>query len=307
MATQETKPDCFSTFGDKFYPGREMKIKCRFGMKDLGIPQLNDRFRIAFLKKGHATFTNGTKSQLVASPAVLALNIEDEAELSKSDDIEMDIVYFSPYCYDRYNRETDYDEWKNNLGVDFYYFRPFFERDDNFIGAVSIPQNMASHIQKLIDSTDSILVNQPDDYWPCRSRSFLLELVICVNTVYSELENFSQPVMAKATEKVQKIVEWINDNYNNKISLDDITREFNTNKTTLNLIFKAEMGSTVTTYIISLRMQMACVLLKQTYLPVSEIVERIGYNDEAHFIRAFKKHTGSTPGDFRKQYTEKYF
>ena len=113
--------------------------------------------------------------------------------------------------------------------------------------------------------------------------------------------------MTKATEKVQKIVEWINDNYNNKISLDDITREFNTNKTTLNQNFKAEMGSTVTTYIISLRMQMACVLLKKTYLPVSEIVERIGYNDEAHFIRAFKKHTGSTPGDFRKQYTEKYF
>lgn len=51
MAAQETKPDCFSTFGDKFYPGREMKIKCRFGMKDLGIPQLNDRFRIAFLKR----------------------------------------------------------------------------------------------------------------------------------------------------------------------------------------------------------------------------------------------------------------
>lgn len=297
----------FSTYGDKFYPGREMKIKCAFGIKDLDLPQIKDRFRIAFIKKGHATFTNGAKSQLVTAPAVLALNYDDIPGLAKSDDLEMDIVYFSPFCYDRYNTETDFDDWKENLGIDFYYFRPFFERDDNFIGAVSIPQNTAPHIQRLIDSTDSILVNQPDDYWPCRSRSFLLELLITVNTVYSELEYFSNPVTTKATERVQRIVEWINDNYRNKISLEDIIRKFNTNKTTLNLTFKAEMGSTVTAYIITLRMQMACVLLKNTYLSVSEIVERIGYNDETHFIRAFKKHTGRTPGEFRKQFAERYF
>ncbi|MBO7637536.1 MAG: helix-turn-helix transcriptional regulator [Treponema sp.] len=297
----------FSTYGDKIYPGREMKIKCAFGIKDLDVPQIKDRFRIVFIKKGHATFTNGTKSQLVTAPAVLALNYDDIAGLSKSDELEMDIVYFSPFCYDRYNTETDFDGWKENLGLDLYYFRPFFEREDKFIGVVSIPQNTAPHIQRLIDSTDSILVNQPDDYWPCRSRSFLLELLITVNTVYSELENFSNPVTTKATERVQRIVEWINDNYTSRISLDDITREFNTNKTTLNLTFKAEMGSTVTAYIISLRMQMAGVLLKNTYLSVSEIVERIGYNDEAHFIRAFKKHTGSTPGEFRKQFDERYF
>ena len=89
--------------------------------------------------------------------------------------------------------------------------------------------------------------------------------------------------------------------------LEDIIRKFNTNKTTLNLTFKAEMGSTVTAYIITLRMQMACVLLKNTYLSVGEIVERIGYNDETHFIRAFKKHTGRTPGEFRKQFAERYF
>ncbi|MBP5752099.1 MAG: helix-turn-helix transcriptional regulator, partial [Treponema sp.] len=277
-----------STFGDTIYPGREMKIKCVFGKKELGVSQLDDRFRIVFIKKGHATFTNGTKSLLVTAPDVLALNFDDKAELSKSDDLEMDIVYFSPFCYDRYDNETDYEGWKKNLGQDYYYFRPFFEREEDFIGAVSIPQNMASHIQKLIESTDRMLVNQPDDYWPCKSRSFLLELLITVNTVYSEMENFSNPVRTKATERVQKIVEWLNDNYRNRISLEDVTRKFNTNKTTLNLMFKAEMGSTVTAYIISLRMQMACVLLKNTYLPIGEIIERIGYGDEAHFIRAFK-------------------
>lgn len=307
METQKSTDNQFSTYGDKIYPGCEMKIKCTFGLSDLGISQIKDRFRIILIKKGHATFTNGTKSQLVTAPAVLALNTDDIAGLSKSDGLEMDVVYFSPFCYDRYNNETDLEDWKKNLGHDFYYFRPFFERDENFIGAVSIPQNMAPHVQKLIDSTDSILVNQPDDYWPCRSRSFLLELLITVNTVYSELENFSNPVMTKATEKVQKIVEWINDNYRNKISLEDITREFSTNKTTLNQCFKAEMGSTVTAYIISLRMQMASVLLKNTYLSVSEIMERTGYGDEAHFIRAFKKYSGSTPGDFRKQFNENYF
>lgn len=306
---QETKSERinYSTYGNIIYPGREMKIKCFHGVNDIPDPQLSDRFRIVFLKKGHGTFTNNNKTQLVTSPAILTLNFQDNISLSKSDDMEMDIVYFSPYCYDRYNNETDYDEWKKNLGHDFYYFRPFFEREENFIGAILIPQDMTKRIQKLIDSTNSILTCQPDDYWPCRSRSFLLELLITVNTVYSELENFSSIVTTQGTDQVQQIVEWINDNYQSKICLEDITKKFNTNKTTLNLNFKAQMGQTVTTYIISLRMQMACVLLKKTYLTVAEIIERIGYNDEAHFIRAFKKYTGTTPSDFRKQFTEKYF
>ena len=84
--------------------------------------------------------------------------------------------------------------------------------------------------------------------------------------------------------------------------LEDITKQFNTNKTTLNQRFKAVMGVTVMEYVMNLRMQIACSLLRKTYLSVNEIMERAGYRDDAHFMRAFKKYAGCTPTEYRSRY-----
>ncbi len=303
---EETKK--FSVIGKTFHAGHEMEITSMHDVTSLEPVKLNSRFRFVFLKRGNTTFTNKDKTQFVSSPAVIALNFDDEPLLANEDDLNMDIVYFSPLCFERYEKRLSYDEWKKNLGYDYFYFRPFFTREDNFIGVIPIRQEMSKRFEMLIDTMQDILENQPDENWPCRSRSYLLELIITVNTSFSETGEIANPVMVRASEKIQDIVEFINQNFQNKITLEDITKKFNTNKTTLNMKFKSEMNMTVTSYIISLRMQTACLLLKKTYLSVSEIIDRSGYNDESHFNRAFKKFTGTTPTLFRKQFVnEQYF
>jgi len=44
---------------------------------------------------------------------------------------------------------------------------------------------------------------------------------------------------------------------------------------------------------------MASVMLKDTLLPVSEVMERVGFNDSTHFSRTFKKYMGLSPSEFR--------
>jgi AraC-like DNA-binding protein len=42
-------------------------------------------------------------------------------------------------------------------------------------------------------------------------------------------------------------------------------------------------------------------LLRETSTPVQDIAEMVGYMNALSFIRAFKKHTGTTPGNYRKE------
>ncbi|MFT4016884.1 MAG: helix-turn-helix transcriptional regulator [Agriterribacter sp.] len=62
--------------------------------------------------------------------------------------------------------------------------------------------------------------------------------------------------------------------------------------------FKALFGNTVFGYLHALRMQKANELLQQNELTISEIAAYCGYEYVQHFITAFKKNYGVTPGYF---------
>ncbi len=292
----------FSTFGKTIHPGREIKIICQFNLAGIPAEAPFHRFRIVYLKEGHGVFENGNKTQIVTSPGVICLNRHDRIRFHGSDDARMDMLIFDPVCFERYTAFADYESWKEQLGLDSYFFRAFFERNERFIGAIPASRVLGNRIARLIELTGATLHDQPDDFWPCRSRSFFIELLLTVNTAYAEGDAGQNLFNGKMSDDVTRIIEWANEHYLEKIVLDDITKAFNTNKTTLNQRFKGEMGVTVIEYIINLRMQVSCSLLRKTYLPVSEIRERSGYHDDAHFLRAFKKYAGCTPSEYRRRF-----
>lgn len=67
----------------------------------------------------------------------------------------------------------------------------------------------------------------------------------------------------------------------------------------LNRLFNAEFGKTTREFIRSARLRYACWLLKNSQQSVTEIAERMGFSDCAHFIRHFQTEYGCTPGVWR--------
>ena len=70
-------------------------------------------------------------------------------------------------------------------------------------------------------------------------------------------------------------------------------------------VFGQQMGMTFTEYLTTLRMSKAKELLSATAMRSSEIAQAVGYNDPHYFSYLFRKHTGMTPSDFRRQSTER--
>ena len=293
----------FSTMGREIFPGHEVKIYCTRDTDLIYNDCLNERFRIVYIKEGHGVFRNGDNSQIVTSPTVLCLNERDDVELHDTAGLKLDVMYFDPTCFERYVTFENLEIWKNSLNEDTYFFRPFFERTETYIGACTTNHYLGTRLSQLIALTDTELTEQGDEFWPCRSRSYFIEQLLLANSIYDEDHAHEKIYTGKMTDEIRDVVNWLHIHYLEKITMEAVTKQFQTNKTTLNQKFKSVMGITVMEYIISLRMQIACSFLRKTYLSILEIMERAGYRDDAHFLRSFKKYAGCTPSEYRNQYT----
>jgi len=100
---------------------------------------------------------------------------------------------------------------------------------------------------------------------------------------------------------INKVIEYIMDNYNMDISLDDISSKVFMNKKYLNMIFKEEMGSPIYDYITKIRMEKAKKLILDENVTIKRIAEIVGYNNIQCFIRMFKKFYSLTPIEFRRK------
>jgi len=103
--------------------------------------------------------------------------------------------------------------------------------------------------------------------------------------------------LAKVTPEV---LQYIKNNYNRKITLEELSKRSFYNAAYFSTIFKECFGKTPLEYINEIRIAEAIQLIKQTDLTIEEISCKVGYNNKKHFYKIFKKATGMTPLIFRK-------
>lgn len=96
------------------------------------------------------------------------------------------------------------------------------------------------------------------------------------------------------------MLKYIENNYRNDLSIEHLSKFFGISRYHLSREFKKYTGFSPTDYIIELRINHAKFLLCNTDIPAYKIGELVGINNEANFLRLFKKRTGKTPGQFRK-------
>ncbi len=99
----------------------------------------------------------------------------------------------------------------------------------------------------------------------------------------------------------KKAKEYIDTQFSNSsLTVEKIAKAQFINQTYLRSMFKKEMGMTVSEYMTYVRMKESKTLLRQGIYKLSDITERVGYNDSSYFSKSFKKYYGITPSQYEK-------
>ena len=93
---------------------------------------------------------------------------------------------------------------------------------------------------------------------------------------------------------------YVHERFNTEFTLDDVARWCASNRTQVNRRFRELTGQSLRQYVINLRMRVASSLLRDTGLPITEIMTRVGYENGSNFTRTFRAAFAQTPREHRR-------
>ncbi|MBN2441437.1 MAG: helix-turn-helix transcriptional regulator [Spirochaetales bacterium] len=103
------------------------------------------------------------------------------------------------------------------------------------------------------------------------------------------------------SNKIEEILSYLDTNYCQSLTLDELARENGFSTSYLSRYFKHKTGLCLFEYINKLRVRRACFLLKNTNKKIIEIAYEVGYNNISFFNRYFKKILKISPVEYRKK------
>lgn len=107
------------------------------------------------------------------------------------------------------------------------------------------------------------------------------------------------PVTATGTAK--ELCRYLEEHYQEKLTLEQLCRWFGYSKTRLNQLFRDYTGTSVYHYLTQLRLNKSCLYLRSSGQSVYSISLACGFSSQNFFSRQFKKYMGCTPADYRKK------
>ncbi|MBU3217010.1 response regulator [Clostridium estertheticum] len=125
------------------------------------------------------------------------------------------------------------------------------------------------------------------------------ELKNCVSLVLKDLITYiSSYKRSKNIDVVEKVKEYIENNYMNDVSLDNLAHYISMSSFYLSRIFSKVEGTNIKEYIIKIRMEKAKSMLIEGKKSVKQISIEVGYLDQNYFSKAFKKYTNISPKEY---------
>lgn len=111
---------------------------------------------------------------------------------------------------------------------------------------------------------------------------------------------FDVETQGKKYRALRRITEYVNENFCEPITLDQIANETGLSRYYVSHLFKELMSTTFIGYLNELRLSRAAMLLTTTDIPVIEIAGMSGFNNISNFNRAFKMYYDTTPSKYRR-------
>ncbi|MDD1826703.1 AraC family transcriptional regulator [Photobacterium sp. ZSDE20] len=119
------------------------------------------------------------------------------------------------------------------------------------------------------------------------------EVVQLINPVFNSDDEY------EVSDKLDKVEAFLVNNFIRDISVNDLAKHLYISESSVRRLFQKHYNESFSQRLKKIRLNVACDLLLNTSLPISLILEKVGYDNQANFNRQFKSYKQVTPTQYR--------
>lgn len=248
-------------------------------------PHERDDYEIHFIEQGSGSFSVGDRVYNVNPGDVIVLHsMEGNSFRADAEPFRLLYVTFS------FSRPANTQKIKE-LNV--------LLREESF----PLQLNETSNIRKMLYTMHREIIAKSIGH-DLRIKMHLGMIIMEILDTWNQeksLEGIRHMISSNSHKLVNKVIVYLQDNYNSDVKLEAIGKMINLHPRYLCTLFRQITGKTIIEFLRHFRIEKAKRLLLYTSLPITEIAYEVGYNNSQYFSKIFSQVEGMEPRAFRRQ------
>jgi AraC family L-rhamnose operon transcriptional activator RhaR/AraC family L-rhamnose operon regulatory protein RhaS len=177
-----------------------------------------------------------------------------------------------------------------------FIIEPTLAREVEFKSRLQLSLSEFDEIKELILDMVEEYENKNKGYKTIVYSSFM-RLIVLLSRKY----DFNDNIFNENLITMVSVINYIENNFKEEISLKVLAEKAGLSMRHFNRIFKEHYNTSPINYLIRVRIQHACIVLKKNNYKISEIAYECGFLDSNYFTRQFKKVMGISPKEYRNK------
>jgi len=256
-------------------------------------PNYHDYLEIGYIVEGKGFLNIGNKKCAIKKDDIIIIGNHELHTWTKlkNEGFTILVIFFLPELIFK----------AGGIEIDLEYLKPFFLRSKSFSNIIYSTKINYKNIQDDMDKIYYLLQKKSNNY-KLPVKTYLINVLwkICN---YFENDNLKPTIeYSKKIENINKLKEiiiFIQTEYYNSITLEEIAKKANLSTYHFCKFFKKVIGCTFTKYLARIRIDKAKELLLTENLTATTIAYRVGFDNLGYFFRKFKELTGLSPREFK--------
>ena len=130
----------------------------------------------------------------------------------------------------------------------------------------------------------------------------ILSLLRQAEKSYVNSEQYSLILNKNEGERLNVVLDYTFQHFKQEVTIEQIAKIAFLSRSQFSYFFKLHTGKTYIQFLNELRIENACILLKNDTTTIEQICYEVGFQNVSNFTRHFKKVKGSTPSSYRKSW-----
>lgn len=255
----------------------------------------NNYFEIIFIEKGVGNFTLNGKKLSYESEDIFILTPEDTYELESKKYSKISFFSFTDLLFSNKINLSERKYWLQRIEQILHH--PY-----KCVGDVIAFEEDRKIIWDLHHLVIEEFKNERRYYQEIVSNAISTILSMIVRNISKGYEYKTKGASLKDS-KINQVLSHIHQNvYNNDLTkISYLADKFSMSQSSLSITFKKTTGESIHQYVTKFKMKLAEERLQNTEFTVAQIASQLGYTDESHLTKTFKRYYAMSPKQYRQE------